>query len=89
MSREVDYNALEATTRIEDIIDHITEDELNRETLRYLRDDDGDSSCLRICEEAYERGEYRPESSEELGWLGHFAKTSAHLEEFGLNGEEI
>ena len=85
MSSSVDYDALEATTSIEDI----TEDELNRDTLRSLRDDDGDTSRLRLCSEEYadEPGEYHPGhpgGSEELGWLGHYAKKSAHLEEFEI-----
>ncbi|EJK48831.1 hypothetical protein THAOC_32345 [Thalassiosira oceanica] len=32
--------------------------------------------------------EYHPKSSEELGWVGHFAKKSTHLEEFGLSGSD-
>ena len=85
MSLFLDYDALEATTSIEDI----TEDELNRDTLRSLRDDDGDTSRLRLCSEEYadEPGEYHPGhpgGSEELGWLGHYAKKSTHLEEFEI-----
>ena len=76
----MDYDALEATTTIEDI----TANEGNQETLRLLREDNGILTRLCICDEADERGEYHPESSEELGWLGHFAKKSAHLEELGL-----
>ena len=78
LSRAVDYDALEATTSIEDV----TDDAENQDTLRWLRDDDGDPSRLCICDDACERGEYHPGSSEELGWLGHFVKKSAHLEEF-------
>jgi len=82
MSLSVDYDALEATTRIEDI----TDDRVNQDTLRSLRDDD-DLSCLHICEDGTcEPGEYYPGSSEELGWLGHFAKKSTNLEEFCLDG---
>ena len=83
-SRAVDYDALEATTAIEDI----TDDAENQEVLRLLRDDDGGLSGLYICEDAYGNnlGDYRPCKSEELGWLGHFAKKSTHLEEFALEG---
>ncbi|EJK45657.1 hypothetical protein THAOC_35718 [Thalassiosira oceanica] len=79
-SREVDYDALEASTNIGDI----TNDTYNQYILRSLRDGDGELSRLLICEGSYEDGEYHPESSEELGWLGHFAKNSVHLEEFGV-----
>ena len=48
-SRAVDYDALEATTAIEDI----TDDAENQEVLRLLRDDDGGLSGLYICEDAY------------------------------------
>ncbi|EJK45661.1 hypothetical protein THAOC_35722 [Thalassiosira oceanica] len=57
--------------------------------LRSLRDDDEDFTRLCVCDEAFERGDYRPESSEELGWLGHFAKKTAHLEEFGVCGSDV
>ena len=83
-SKITNYDALEATTSIESI----TANEGNLTVLRLLRDDDGDLTRLCICDEAYDRGEYHPKSSEELGWLGHFAKKSAHLEELGLNGED-
>ncbi|EJK74423.1 hypothetical protein THAOC_03896 [Thalassiosira oceanica] len=84
---EVDYDALEATTKIEDI----TNDDIKQGTLRSLRDDDGDLSHLwiRVGEEAYDHGEYHPESSEELGWLGHFVKKSTRLEWFGIYGGDI
>ena len=83
MSLSVDYDALEATTSIEDM----TEGWPNLETLLSLRNDD-DLSCLRICDEAYAcgHGDYHPGGSERLGWLGHFAKKSTHLEEFCLFG---
>ena len=83
-SRAVDYEALEATTSIEDI----TEDELNREILRSLSDDDAKLSHLRLCSlndlevNGAEDGDYHPGSSEELGWLGHFAKKSTRFEGF-------
>ena len=87
------YDALVATTSIEDI----TNNEDNQSTLRSLKDNDEDLSRLRLCsfdgsderdvDEAY--GDYFPGSSEELGWLGHFAKKSAHLEEFLVYGSNI
>ena len=85
MSLSVDYDALAATTSIEDI----TDDELNREALRLLRDDDADFQCLSICYMADQPGEYHPGSSEELGWLGHFAKKSTHLDTFTLFGGDF
>ncbi|EJK44995.1 hypothetical protein THAOC_36422, partial [Thalassiosira oceanica] len=76
------YVALEATTSIEDITVNLD----NQKILRSLRDDDGDLSRLCVCcKEAHEHGDYRPENSEELGWLGHFAKKSTNLEDFALD----
>ena len=89
MSLAVDYDALEATTSIEDI----AEDELNRDTLRrLLRDDNTNLSSLCLCNEFDQDswpGDYCPGSSEELGWLGHFAKKSTHLNEFTFSGGDI
>ena len=81
-----DYDALEATTSIEDM----TDNEDNQWTLRSLKNNDKDLSRLRLCssEDSHDRdvdevyGDYFPGSCEELGWLGHFAKKSPHLEEF-------
>ena len=85
MSLSVDYyDALEATTSIEDM----TGGEPNRQTLRLLRDNDADIHRLCICNELNldEPGDYCPSSSKGLGWLGHFAKKSTRLEEFSLYG---
>ena len=84
-SQEVDYDALAATTTIEEI----TENRFNRDTLRLLRDNDASLShlCLGGCVE--DPGDYDPGSSEELGWLGHFAKKSTRLESFGIYGDEF
>ena len=60
-SRKEDYDALEATTSLEDI----TENEDNQDTLRLLRDNDGDPSRICICEETCDSGEYNLGSSEE------------------------
>ena len=78
------YDANAGTTSIEEI----TEVELHRETLRLLRDDDSRLSHLCICEKnsVGESGECHPGSNEELGWLGHFAKKSTHLDEFTFYG---
>jgi len=76
-SKKTDYDALEATTRIEDI----TNDEVNQDTLQSLKDDDGELCRLSlVSEDVVDEGDYHPKSSEELGWLGHFAKKSAHLD---------
>ena len=55
-----------------------------------LRDDDN-LSYLCIGEEDEEAlsGEYHPGSSEELGWLGHFAKKSSHLDTIQFLGGDI
>mmetsp|Transcript_22501 Transcript_22501/g.53080 ORF Transcript_22501/g.53080 Transcript_22501/m.53080 type:complete len:541 (+) Transcript_22501:195-1817(+) len=82
-----DYDALVATTNVEDM----TEDEDNRYILQLMMDDDGDFSGLCLCSESNamdDYDEYHPKSSEELGWVGHFAKKSTHLEEFGLSGSD-
>ena len=81
-SRAVDYDALSKTTRIIDI----TDDARNQKIIQSLIL--GNPSRLRICEEAYNGREYRPGSSEQLGWLGHFAKESANFEEFGIRGSD-
>ncbi|EJK52425.1 hypothetical protein THAOC_28295, partial [Thalassiosira oceanica] len=85
-SNPVDYYyALEATTRVEDI----TEDEGNQETLRSLKD--GGCYHLDICSRDIfgEDSDFDPRSSEELGWLGHFAKKSVHLDQIGFCGSDI
>ena len=89
-SKTADYDALVATTSIEDI----TENEDNRNILRLLRDDDARLSRLRlrsddIAEEYATCDDYHPGSSAELGWLGHFAKMSTHLENFTFFGGDI
>ena len=48
--------------------------------------------ALTVCEVLYARdftAGYSPGSSEELGWLGHFAKKSTDLETFGMCGRDI
>ena len=84
-SKTTDYDALAATTSIEDM----AEDGLNKATLRSLKDDDADLCHLGgLCSKnmAGEPGDYYPGSSEELGWLGHFAKKSTRLEGFTCLG---
>ena len=80
-------DALAAKTSIEEI----TEDEQNQETLRLLRDDDARVSRLLICDEILldGPGDYHPYNSDELGWLGHFAKKSTHLDEFCVSGSNV
>ena len=89
-SKTADYDALVATTSIADI----TENEDNQNILRLLRDDDARLSRLRlrsddIAVEYWTCDDYHPGSSAELGWLGHFAKTSTHLDNFTLFGGDI
>ena len=84
-SRETYYDALEATTNIEDM----TGDEGNQDILRSLRDDR--LSSLIICQGEYLyglEGEYILSQSKDLGWLGHFAKKSSRLEEFCIRGSD-
>ncbi|EJK51644.1 hypothetical protein THAOC_29165, partial [Thalassiosira oceanica] len=84
----VDCNALEATTSIEEI----TEDEINRDILRWLKSDE---VCdLWLCRpglatelgERYELNSYELGSSRELYWLGHLAKKSASPDSIGIFG---
>ena len=82
----VDYDALAATTSIEEI----TGNENSRDTLRSLKNDN--LAALWLCASGfggYDVGDYQPNSSEELGWLGHFTKKSARLEQFGMCGSNI
>ena len=84
----LDFDALAQTTNIEDM----AEDELNRGTLRLLKNNDARLSHLRLWgaqEDPEECGDYHPGSSEELGWLGHFAKKSTHLHQFSLGGSDV
>ena len=84
MRSAVDYNALAATTSVEDITDNA----LNQKILRLLRTNDASLSYLCLCEKVSqeEDGFYHPGSSEELGWLGHFTMncTNENLKEFTL-----
>ncbi|EJK62551.1 hypothetical protein THAOC_16831, partial [Thalassiosira oceanica] len=83
-SPAIDYDALEATTGIEEI----TADGNNQDTLRSLKKDE--LSALWLSPEWDEHGDYVLEGSTgELGWLGHFVKTSTRLERFGLYGSEV
>ena len=85
MAETADYDTLAATTSIEDM----TDNEDNQWTLRSLKNDD--LRTLWLCEPGVgdDHGAYKPDSSEELGWLGHFAKESARLEELGMCGRNI
>ncbi|EJK44374.1 hypothetical protein THAOC_37091, partial [Thalassiosira oceanica] len=84
-SPAVDYDALEATTTIEEI----TEDECDQETLRSLKNDELPSLWLRETGLADQHGDYELRSSTELGWLGHFMKKSTRLESFGILGGDV
>ncbi|EJK44366.1 hypothetical protein THAOC_37097, partial [Thalassiosira oceanica] len=86
-----DYDALAATTSAEDITEDVG---MNQDTLQSLRDDDANLLHLRLCSgeiaEGYcNEGDYFPGSSEELGWLGHFAKKSTRLQNLILVGSDI
>ena len=84
-SQEVDYDALVATTSVEEI----TEDKCNWFVLRLLKNDNLRDLWLRTSDLADDPGDYVIGGSTELGWLGHFAKKSTELEEFGINGNSI
>ena len=85
MPSSQDYAALEATTSIEEM----TEIKFNQETLRSLKNDELPVLWLCDCDIADDAGNYHPGSSEELGWMGHFAKKSAHLGTFGMSGSDF
>ena len=87
-SQAVDYDALEASTSIEEI----TENEFYQDTLRSLKNDD--LPALFLCTqgaavEGEGLGHITFDSSRELDWLGHFARKSTCLNEFGMYGMEI
>ena len=84
-SNKTDYDVLAATTSTEDM----TEDVLNQDTLWSLKN--ADLCHLRLCSEAVARdfGDFRPGSSKELGWLGHFVKKSTNLHRFLLGGNDV
>ena len=84
-SQEIDYDALAATTSVEEI----TENELNWDILQSLKNDKLRALCLSTPDPANDHGDYVVGGSAELGWLGHFAKKSTHLEGFDMNGTEI
>ncbi|EJK77912.1 hypothetical protein THAOC_00221 [Thalassiosira oceanica] len=79
----VDCNALEATTSIEEI----TDNEHNRDTLRWLQNDELPQLWLCNPDQAT-GGDYELGSSRELEWLGHFAKKSTCLEGVGILGDD-
>lgn len=89
MPSSQEYDALATTMSFEEI----TDDKLNQNTLRSLKNDDlpglwlCDSATICACEDDDDAGNYHPGSSEELGWLGHFAKR-ARFGVFGLSGDD-
>ena len=87
-SQAVDYDALEASTSIEEI----TENEFYQDTLRSLKNDDLPALFLctqGVAVEGEGLGHITFDSSRELDWLGHFARKSTCLNEFGMYGMEI
>ena len=84
-SQAVDYDALAATTSVEEI----TENEINRDTLRTLKSDN--LPTLRLCWPGQARscGDYVLGGSKDLGWLSHFVKQSTRLESFDMYGYGI
>ena len=84
-SHEVDYDALGATTSVEEI----TENERNRDILRSLKDDNLPALWICAPDLANDHEDYVLGGSKELSWLGHFAKKSTCLERFGILGGAI
>ena len=81
-AREVDYDALVATTSVEEI----TENERNRDILRSLKNDELPALWLCAPHLAEDPEDYVPGDSTDLGWLGHFVEKSTRLERFGIHG---
>ena len=75
-----DYDALASTVKIEDI----TTDDVNRDILRKLKENDPNFDKLWV----YNSGErlddcdYCPGGAHEFGWLGYFIGQNTMLEEF-------
>ena len=80
-SERIDYDALAATTSIEDMNDDC---EPSQETLRSLKS--GRLLELQICNQPMGVGEYGVFSDMELGWLGYFVKKNTSLVTFGIHG---
>ena len=85
MSQAVDYDALEASTSIEEI----TENMRNQNILQSLKHDYLPALWLCAPALAEDDEDYVLGGSTELGWLGHFVKKSTHLESFGVHGLNI
>ncbi|EJK70537.1 hypothetical protein THAOC_08092, partial [Thalassiosira oceanica] len=81
-SLAIGYDALEATTNVEDI----TEISENQDILRSLKNDELPALRLLAPGQAKKARDYEVRSSRELGWLGHFMKKSTRLESFGMYG---
>ena len=81
-SERIDYDALAATTRIEDMTDD--DCEANQDTLTLLKSER--LLELQICNQPMTAGEYGVLSDKELGWLGYFVKKNTSLVKFGIHG---
>ena len=78
------YAALADTTKIEDI----TSNEVNRDILHRLKNNDEDFDQLWVYEEEEldqrDYNEYSPDSREDIGWLGYFIGNNTNVEELNL-----
>ena len=80
-----DYEALAATTPIEEI----TNNELNQRFLRLVKSNDPGFDEVHLVPPAHGapyRGLYRPRSPEEAGWLGYFARHSTVIKSVVVSG---
>ena len=77
----VDYAALANTIKIEDI----TSNELNREILHKLKNNDESFDKLYfIGEDTGEGDDYIPDEGEDMGWLGYFISNNTNLLELSF-----
>ena len=84
-SQPVDYDALEASTSVEEI----TENEFSQDSLWLLKNDELPALWLCTQDRNDEVGHYVVGNRKELGWLGHFVKKSTGLKWFGMYGYGI
>jgi len=77
------YAALDDTIKIEDI----TSDELNRQILQRLKDNDENLDNLYIMDVSENDAdeEYIPTNGEDIGWLGYFIGNNTELQVLNLN----
>ena len=75
-----DYDAAARTIEIEDI----TSDEVNRNVLRRLKENDPDFVKVVVCSKRDGRYDYCLEGPRDLAWLGHFIGKNTHTRELTL-----